>query len=141
VKPSAATTRSVKPDDTQNADADTMEALKAKYAKLNEKQLDYVKHFTSLANQAGHNISLQQTPSVRRFNIATAIIDFSETEDRDMLVTALNTISDQPDTGTQLGLLTSTQAIELKTIASHLLSGDPVEITSNNTIKLLEGNQ
>jgi len=141
VKPSVETPRATKPDDTQNADADAMETLKTKYAKLNEKQLDYVKHFTSLANKAGHSISLQQTPSVRRFNIATAIIDFSETDDRDILVTALNTISEQPDTGTQLGLLTSTQAIELKTIASHLLSGDPVEITSNNTIKLLEGNQ
>lgn len=127
-----------KPDDTQPADPTAINKIKELYSRLDDEQIAFVKSCAMRANQRGYSINIQQNPSVRRFDIASAIIKWSEINDQEMFMYALNTVNPRDSESEQIGLLTSEQATELHAIARHILNGKPVEITINKCIKLGE---
>lgn len=131
----------VRPDDSEHADEKAVEKLRAHFAKLDDNQLAWTNTITAEAKAAGCSVSIDQVPSVRRFEIGRALLAFAKLESDDMFDAALNTVdATEGSLGERVGRLTKEQADQLVVIARHIHNGDPVVVTENNTLKLEDSN-
>jgi hypothetical protein len=116
------------PDEGPLVDDNTYQALKRRYDQLLPENKDILERITREATDAGHDLSLRRLQSVRRFEIARALIFWCETgwdDDvmADLLVFVTDRVPDLTKLGAIIGTLSIDQAKQLADMAETALEG------------------